>query len=330
MDEKQARLLRKVYSEIVRGHSSFKIKDQTIYIKHLDLVSQSPIDEVYDKHYNKAIEKGVPSLKDRLNFLNEQEQWTNEDESKMKDAEAFIRGLKASKKNLYLKSQLDSQNQLIEEEEKKYFAKFSEKHGLVGTVAENYANKKLNEAYLLYSTYKDDACSRLYFSEEEYDDLDMKDFALVESGYQQCLSKFNEQNLKKVALASFFQNIYMLAGDSMIDFFGKAAAQLTFYQVELLSYGSFFKAILSGQHKPPEELMDDPDKLIDWYTSSGNLRKMLDNTKKEGGATTIVGAKKADLEALGIGQNETVSLHKEMKKKGKGLNMQDMMKIHGV
>jgi hypothetical protein len=61
------------------------------------------------------------------------------------------------------------------------------------------------------------------------------------------------------------------------------------------------------------------------------MTKNESNQKKTEGAiaTSIVGANKEDLAKIGKDENR-VSLHKEAQKKGGTLNMEDLMKMHGL
>jgi hypothetical protein len=62
--------------------------------------------------------------------------------------------------------------------------------------------------------------------------------------------------------------------------------------------------------------------------------KSAESSKAHSGTqgTSLVGATKEDLKRLGIGQgaHESMSLDKAAKKKGGKLDMQDLIKLHGV
>jgi hypothetical protein len=83
--------------------------------------------------------------------------------------------------------------------------------------------------------------------------------------------------------------------------------------------------------------MTDPEKLIEWYEGSKNVEEVLNkNSKvaqKDNVATSIIGATSEDINRLGIkNDNETVAidLNKEAAKKGGKLDMQDLIKLHGL
>jgi hypothetical protein len=146
--------------------------------------------------------------------------------------------------------------------------------------------------------------------------------------------KFSQINLKRVALSGFFLNNFYLCKENPFTFFGKPVVELTFHQTDLFAYGRYFKHILSEMKStPPPDMMEDPDKLLDQYNIEQNKDSVLSPKGKEGTATTIVGATKEDLEALGLKDQaqdgEVIDLNKEAEKKGGELSMEDLMKLHG-
>ena len=90
----------------------------------------------------------------------------------------------------------------------------------------------------------------------------------------------------------------------------------------------------SSESKVPDEVRQDPEKIVEWFESSKNAKEVMDKSQtagKEGSATSLVGATKQDLKRLGLDNpNETISLAKKAAEKGGSLTMEDMMKIHGV
>ena len=153
-------------------------------------------------------------------------------------------------------------------------------------------------------------------------------------GYNSQMGLFGSEYLKKVAVSNFFLNFYYLCEDNPYTFYGKPIVNLTYYQLELFGYGRYFKQIFSdSKTRPPEEMMDDPDQIIEWYESNKNAQKVVQRSKQDGsGGTSIVGATKDDLKRLGMSDehSSSVSLSKEAAKKGGNLNMEDIMKLHGI
>ena len=90
--------------------------------------------------------------------------------------------------------------------------------------------------------------------------------------------------------------------------------------------------IENSDSKPPEEISSNPEKLIEWFDSSKSAQEALDKGKSgDAAASSLVGASKQDLKRLGLDNpNETVNLAKKAAEKGGRLNMEDMMKLHGM
>jgi len=164
---------------------------------------------------------------------------------------------------------------------------------------------------------------------------DQKNF-LKSEGYLILKSpKFIAENLKRMALADFFTNIFYLCEDNIYNFYGKPIVKLTFYQIELFSFGRYFKSIMqNSEEEVPEHIAEDPEKLIEWAESSKNVKEILEKSStegKDGAASSIVGATAEDLQKAGIDKNDDViDLSQKAKEKGGKLTMQDMMKLHGV
>ena len=84
MPKLEKHLLRRVYMDILRGFS--KVHDTSygdFYIKHLDNFDSEEIDEKGEEYKNHAIKQGLPSTKEKLEQLKQDESWTDEEERKI-------------------------------------------------------------------------------------------------------------------------------------------------------------------------------------------------------------------------------------------------------
>ncbi|MFZ9354376.1 MAG: hypothetical protein ACO25L_06135, partial [Candidatus Nanopelagicales bacterium] len=149
--------------------------------------------------------------------------------------------------------------------------------------------------------------------------------------YSEVYKNINDSTIQYLVLQDFF-NLYMPFAENPTEFFGKSVCELTYNQVKLLIYARFFKNVFQQNDKMPQEIKNDPDKIIDYVNANENAKKAIENkNNKENQATSIVGATSEDLEYIGLkakGQ-KTLSLADEAKKKGGSLSMDDMMKIFG-
>jgi DNA-binding transcriptional ArsR family regulator len=336
MPEKlKAHDIKVTFTDIVRGHTQVVDPDfGLLYIKHLNCFDSADLDSRKATYENKAKSMGVPTKEEHAKVLEEQEIWTAKEEGQLAQSKIMLRNLHKTKSKLFLKSQVDQIKKQIKQVEGKLSELEAEKKSLFVHTVEGYANKRINEQYLRLSTYKDELVEDHRFSVEEFDDFQDDELGNLVFTYNMATEKFSGDNLKRVALSALFLNFFYLCDDNAVNFYGKPIVELSFYQAELFGYGIKFKNILSDtKNQPPEEVAEDPEKLIEWAEANKNAEAHLGDggAGKEGSATSLVGATKEDLKHLGINtQTEGISLAKAATKKGGSLNMEDLMKLHGV
>ena len=330
--------LRKVFVEALKGYSSQVIpKFGKIYLKHMDYFTSQEIDEKRDYFFEVATSKGLPTSEQKEKELIEEKLWNKKKDKKIKEFQEFLRGLYAAKSKYLLKAEIDRANLEIEKTEKEINEIASEKAELIGFTADLYASKKVNEYYIYKTSYKDNSLKEKAFPDEVFDELSDKDITEMTLAHNTMTSRFSSVNLKRVCLSPFFMNHFYLCDDNPMNFFGKPIVGLTFNQCDLFSYGKYFKHVLSEmKHPPTEEMMDDPDKLIELFNVGKGAERILEKSSdKEGAATTIVGATKEDMERMGISKSQSegenvVNLSDVAAKKGGNLNMEELIKLHGV
>lgn len=320
--------------DILRGFS--KVSDTSygdFYIKHLDNFDSEEIDEKGEEYKNHAIKQGLPSTKEKLKQLKQDESWTDEEERKIGDLEKMVTNLQITKSKTLLKAQIDQVQEQIKETEKELQALKLEKASLIGYTSDVYASKKINEFYVLNTSYKDKELKKPLFNKQEFEELQERDISLLIKYYNDSSERAGEENIKRIALSGFFLNSFYICEDNPQIYYGKPVVELTYNQGELFSYGKYFKHILSEmKNKPHPDVMDDPDKLIELYNVGQNADKMK-QSMEDADASTIVGATSEDLERMGIkGPSDEpqkgISLAKEAAKKGGKLSMEDLMNLH--
>lgn len=331
--------LKIVFSEIIKGYSKKNIEGfGPLCFKHINNQDSAEID-IYNQQFSeKAKSMGLPTEKEQEEYLIKEGLWEESKNKKIAELEKFIGNLKTTKSKLFLKAQIDQLNSEIDKNDAQLKALKHERKDLIGYVLEDYTFKKMNEYYMYVSLFKDDTFKEKFFKEADYEDLDNKEIGVLIKNYNEINNKFNDNNLKRISLAGYFSNMFYLSNDDPFLFYGKPLVELSFYQIELFSYGKYFKSILSNaKTRPPQYLMSDPDALIEWFEGSKNVEETLNkNTKmsqKDNVATSIVGATQEDLKRLGVKtENEStdINLAKEASKKGGKLDMQDLIKLHGL
>jgi len=327
--------LKVIFSEILRGYTLVTSHDSygKIKIKHFTNFDSAELDIKNHYFLQKAKQQGLPTREDRVQYLLNENIWNDEKNKEILTLKSTVAGLKKSKTKVFLKAHIDQINSQLEEAQLKLSQKELEKEDLIGFCAESYASRRINEHYMQKALIKPD--DTLLFDEEEFEELDESKMMELINIYNKNIKKFESSNLKKISLAGFFTNIFYLCEDNAHTFFGKSLVNLTFYQIELFGYGRYFKSMLeSSENKVPEDIKEDPEKIIEWFDSSKSAKEVLEKSKnagQEGSASTLVGATKEDLKRLGLDNpGETMSLAKKAAEKGGKLNMEDMMKLHGM
>lgn len=327
--------LRSVYADIIRGYSlTSHVNYGDVYVKHLTFWDTEELDTEREKYINQAERKGLPSLKEKLEILKTDDLWSDKKQAEIDQQEEFILRMDQTKKKLLLKSEIERMSGDIEKERTKLEALKIEKSQLVGLTSELFADKKVNEYYIYLALHKDKSLSEPLLSADQFDELSDVELSSLVNCYNNVAEKFKERNMKRVAISGFYLNNYYLCKDNPFIYYGKPLAELTYHQTDLFSYGRYFKHLLQEmKNDPPSDVMEDPDKLLEWYNIQKNREEMDGGKERTGEASTIVGATKEDLEALGMSskpEEGIVDLNEELKKKGGNMSMEDMIKLHGV
>jgi hypothetical protein len=142
--------------------------------------------------------------------------------------------------------------------------------------------------------------------------------------------KFSDSNISRLILSDSFSPIFQyIENPEML--FGKKIFELTAFQMKTCSYGRSFLNIFKNATKEiPDYVAKDPDLLIEFYESQKHDSKKQTKARQGEGGTTYFGANRRDINALASDDEKPVSLSEEIKKRGGKLDMQEMMKLHGV
>lgn len=331
MEQSQQSKYKKAFRDIKNGFSEIKVLENLFYLKHLSLEDQVDIDQIYDVYFDQAKKRGVPTNSETLERLVDEKQWSKKQESLITQEQDLIENFNKQKKALYLKSEIKRVNDDIESAQKRLNDLKNTRASFFQRTAESYAEERVNDYYILKCLYKDKKLSKEAFEEDEFDNIDSETLTCIIKQYSEVYRNINDNTIQHLILQDFF-NLYMPFAENPAEFFGKCVCELTYNQVKLLIYARFFKNVFQQNDKMPQDIKDDPDKIIDYVNANENAKKVMENKNgKENQASSIVGATSEDLEYIGLkakGQ-KTLSLSDEAKKKGGSLSMDDMMKIFG-
>ena len=118
---------RHIFRDIVSGWSKIIHNKQDAYLKHLSVFDQVDIEDVKNFYYEKAKSRGLPTESESLSRLEEEGLWTSADEGKIKQEQDYLKNSETSKKQLYLKAEIDRANEEIEASKKKLLQLQNEK-----------------------------------------------------------------------------------------------------------------------------------------------------------------------------------------------------------
>lgn len=328
--------LRILFGDIIKGFSITKYLDSFVYLKHLNVLDNIEIEHKKELYLAQAISKGLPTVEEKEDFLFKEGLWKKSKDEEINKIKNLIRGLKNSKSKAFRQNDIDFFKKEIDREQLSLNRILMEKNDLIGYTAEDYANKKTNEYFIFTSLYKNGNIIERLFSEKDYEDLTQEELSALTDIYNAKINDFSSLYLKKVALSSYYLNIFNICNENISNLYGKPIVGLTYYQVEIYNYARYFKHELSeSKHKPPIESYEDPDLLIEWLESAKNAEEILSKSANKNKknqdfvASSLVGASKGDIEKITKNEN-AISLQDVAKKHGGTLSMDDFIKLHKV
>jgi hypothetical protein len=316
---------KKIFGDILNGRSFVESSFGKIYIKHLNNLDISEIDNSHAVFFEQAKKKNVPTFQEKLDYLISNSLWNKKDEDKIKDFKSLVGRYQENKSNEFLKSKRDTWDVQLKQLNKDIAELEFKRNQLIGETAETFAYRKSNILHIKESFYKTPDFNHKLLSNEEYDELDQEDVDKLFEIFTDYLNDFKQENLKKISLSGFFMNMFNLT-ESVYEFYGRPIIQLSLYQIDLVSWGKYFKHVLSEmREKIPAHIMADPDKIIEYVELNRNYEKANKNSgERESGA--IPGAKKEDLEILGMKPEAGDKFSKKLKEKG-SLSSEDIFNI---
>ena len=316
-------------SEIFEGKTEIESSFGTIYFKHFNQLQTSKVFCQTDKYKKEAIAKGISTEEEALEALIKDGFWSREKEREILVKKKELEDLKGGLNALKLPSQKQKKKKEIESIQNFLEESFKEKVALMGITAEIYADKKVNKLFFDSISFLNKDCTIKVIDELDYQDVaQQSEFQKIQKDFFQ---KFDDKYISKAVLSPSFAS-YLPYSESVLDFFGKPIKDLTTFQLKLISYSRSFLNIFKNCPKDiPKDIARDPDLLVDFYESAKDADKKKSSKASDGtGGTTYFGASKTDLKAVASDDENVVSLSDSIAQQGGKLNMQEMMKLHGI
>jgi len=288
-------VLRKAFIDICRGYSATNWNKTPVYIKHFSHFEQLDVELEREKFFQIARDKKIPTLEEQNKWLIKEGLWSSEDDKNIRDQKEYIEGLVKNRGKQAIKFQIDNYNKLIDESQTELNKLLRKKENLIGLTAENYAEQKMHSSYLFYGFFKDSGLKEKLFTEKQYKRLDDEESDELMGIYLDYIQTFSHSNIKKISIAQFFTSYFYLSED-FTKFFNKPLCDLTYNQVNLINYGSYFRRIIAslGDGIPPE-IKDDPEKIESFVNRKNNIKE---NPNGKNGRKSYIGATEKDDGAL--------------------------------
>lgn len=315
--------LRHLFKDVVAGWSQILYKGSNAYLKHLSIFDQVEIEDVKTIYFEKAKAKGLPTTEEALERLNEEGVWTGKDKARLQQQYEYLKSVENTKKQQYLKADIDKSNQEIEACRKKINILEAQKSELLGQTCERYSEGRVSDYYIVKSLYKDIKLDQTYYTQSEVDEMNRSEMIEIVRLYNNSYSIFSDLNIQKIVLQDFYQP-YIPFCENVHNMFSKPLFELSVNQVKLVVYSRMFKNIFENYSNIPDRMRYDPEKIFDYVNAQEKAKETLKNIDRDG-ASTIVGAKKEDYEYLGVKQTSQNSLSAKLKEKGGKMDMKDLM-----
>lgn len=303
----------RVFAEIVAGRTPVCLAGRSAFFRHLTPARRGESSYHYDEVIKQCERKNIPTLQSRLEALKKSGAWTEEQENGHLNATEYVGRLQDILKTLIWPSQIEDKKKEIDAAKKVAAEKAAERNAVVGVTAEQFADKKANEKFIFDNLCRDSECAQGLFASEEYEELEdteIENIVLVINGI---IRDYQDSYVKKAGLSQLVRDLISISEGDAMRFYGVPAIKLTYYQIELLNYGRWFKEMLSDpKKKPPAHMLDNPDQLIEWSTGQSNAANIL-NTP--GSNVAIFDGSTEDIKA--VTGEEARSLNQIVQKSGK-------------
>lgn len=328
---KDPRFLEQLFINIKNGYNCFldQNKDK-IYIKHYSIKELDIINNIYNKYYNKAVKSGLITLQDLKERLEEEGVWTQKEEDDLTKLQKEKESLNQTIKNLFLDKDKKPIQSRIDYVDSKIEKINKVKNKLFDNYAERYAERQSEQKLIRYLVYKDKKLKKLKYSEQEYEELDIETLSFITEKQKEVSENCNDENVRQLSISAPFISLYNIFDKDLSKFFPKEATDLSFYQINLLNYAKLFASIFENK-EIPKEISKDAAEILRHIEDEESKKKHVRNAEQKSSKSdgfSFAGAKREDLEKLGINTKGARDIHEIAKEKGGELSMEDFMKIH--
>lgn len=317
-----------IVGEIFDGYTECDFDGRKVYFKHLTVKDQRYLNLYYERYKDIAIKKGVETEEEILIKVKKDDLWRDQDDIDIENLKNEIENLKKTKKSLFLKSQQDGVQKTIDEKQVEYFSLLAKRKEIIGKTAEDYATNMAAVEMIRYFVFDSSELTTHAFSKDEFDEMDDIQVLKVKSLQSQINEKLNELDIQKAVLRPFF-SMYLSFCENAKDFFGKPVIDLSVFQMKLVLFGRMFHSIFQYVDDIPDNIRDDPERLLAFSEAKQNKDKGKSFIKDDAAGSAVFGGTSEDVKDLAQSGGREVKLSDEIKKAGGTLTMEQMIKLAG-
>jgi len=296
-----------------------------IFIKHFSEIDNAELEFNRTNIMSDAKNKGLQEREEKKAILIQEKIWSEDKENQIEQINKEISNLELVGKNLIIKRQILQNKEKIKKQKDLLFELVKEKDELFGFCLEDFVDKKMNELVIFNSFYKDRELKNKLFTAEEFDFVSELELRELVSLLNNFYIDFGSSQIKRICASPFFMATFTMAEDNAFNFFGKHIAYLTILQINMFSQGRYFKNLIQSHNEkisPPSDVLEDPDKLIEWYD---NVSVSKSN---QADGVGYVGASRGELEKMVGGK--AVTVQEFAAKKNNAMSMHDFIEMHGI
>ena len=313
--------------EAFDGYTEAVFNEKTVYIKHISIRDQRYLHKYYEKYRQLAIKKGLESEEDRLKYVIKEGIWEDKDDQKIASLEYEVSNLKRTVRSIFLPSQKEAMNQTIDEKLNEIESLKESRKEVIGQTADDYATSRSADEILRFLLFKNKDLTEHLYSEEEFANLEPWEIIELTSIQKNVQDRLSDSRIQEAVLRPFF-SMYLSLCEDVNGFYSKPVTGLTIYQLRVVLFGRMFFNIFQFTDDIPENIKQDPQKLIAFSEAQRNKTNGGGGLRDDSDASAVFGATREDMKAIQP-EGSAVSLSDELKKHGGKLNMEQMMRLAG-
>jgi hypothetical protein len=335
VEEESSLNYEELFHEIISGYTLYKIDKYNIYFKHPSVAENFNINSRYKDLLNSAIEKGLPTEKEKIEEAINGNWWSSKKESEIKILQKSKTNLKKTKLSMRLPAEKAAIDKQIKRVDSILITLIKERNEIVNYTAEDYANNRFVDELIMFYTYKDSNLKNKFFSNfEDYYEIDENFFEKLKKTFQVFQNKITDLQTRLLAASGFFQNLVFISDNPEV-FWGKKLLDCTKYQIDTLLYGKLYRNTIKSYAESgspiPDNILESPEKFIGWLEDKNQSNKKASSKKikSKNAVSSFVGATPDDLEKMGVKVEKFKgkSLLDLAKEKGGKLEKHDYLKV---